>query len=61
MQGGGEDAVPLGGFGGDLRGRFAPYVDLAVVGGGGEEDAVFWVGPGDAPDGAFVAVKVVRM
>lgn len=41
--------------------RFAPYVDLAVVGGGGEEDAVFGVGPGDAPDGAFVAVVLVSL
>jgi hypothetical protein len=41
--------------------RFAPYVDLAVVGGGCEEDAVFGVGPGDTPDGAFVAVVLVSL
>jgi hypothetical protein len=57
VQGRGEDAVPLWRLGRDLRGRFAPNVDLTVVGGGGEEDAVFGVGPGDAPDSAFVAAE----
>ena len=36
-------------------------MDLAVVGGGCEEDAVFGVGPGDTPDGAFVAVVLVSL
>ena len=34
----------------------APDEDLAVVGGGCEDVAVLGVGPGDAPDGAFVSV-----
>jgi len=38
-----------------LGGRLAPDVDFAVVGGGGEDTAVFWVGPGDGPDCSFVA------
>lgn len=30
-------------------------MDVACVGGGGEDGAEFWVGPGDGPDGSFVA------
>ena len=30
-------------------------VNVAGVGGGGEDGAVLWVGPGEGPDGAFVA------
>lgn len=30
-------------------------VDVAGVGGGGEDGAELWVGPGDGPDGSFVA------
>jgi hypothetical protein len=47
------DALPL-----VLR-LLAPDQDAAVVGGRGEDGAVFGVGPGDAPDGAFVAVGMV--
>ena len=49
MQGELVDALP----GGVL---LAVDEDAAVVGGGGEDGAVFGVGPGDAPDSAFVAV-----
>jgi hypothetical protein len=35
-------------------------MDLTVVGGRGEEDAVFGVCPGDAPDGPFVAVEEIQ-
>jgi hypothetical protein len=38
-----------------VGGGFAPDVDFAVVGGRGEDAAVFWVRPGDGPDGSFVA------
>lgn len=34
---------------------FAPDVDFAVVGGGCENAAVFWVRPGDGPDCSFMA------
>lgn len=30
--------------------------DAAVVGGGGEDGAVFGVRPGEGPDGAFVSI-----
>lgn len=43
------DALPL------VCGLFAPDEDAAVVGGGGEDGAIFRVGPGEGPDGAFVA------
>lgn len=36
----------------------APEQDSAVVGGGGEDGAVFGVRPGDAPDSAFVTRAV---
>jgi hypothetical protein len=35
---------------------FAPDENFAVVAGAGEDVAVFGVGPGDGPDGAFVSV-----
>ena len=50
-----EDAVPCWRLRGDLSGRFAPDVHLAIVRGGGKKDAVLGVGPGDAPDGTFMA------
>jgi hypothetical protein len=34
-------------------------MDLTVVGGRGEEDAIFGMGPGDAPNGSFVAVEEI--
>jgi len=40
---------------------FAPDEDFAVVGGGSEYCAEFRMGPGDTPDGAFVAVKGERL
>lgn len=46
-----EHALPL-------RALFAPDEDFAVVASGGEDVAVFGVGPGDAPDCAFVTVGV---
>jgi hypothetical protein len=45
------DALPL-----VLR-LLAPDEDAAVVGGRGEDGAVFGMSPGDAPDGAFMAVR----
>ena len=45
------DALPLGVL-------LAPDEDAAVVGGAGEDGAVFGVGPGDAPHGAFVAANI---
>lgn len=49
MQGEVVDARPGG------RGAgFAMDVDVAAVGGGGEDGAVFGVGPGKGPDCAFV-------
>lgn len=50
VQGEFVDALPLA-----LR-LLAPDEDAAVVGGGCEDGAVFGVGPGDAPDGALMAV-----
>jgi hypothetical protein len=47
-----EDSLPLGAL-------LAPDEDFAVVAGGGEDVAVFGVGPGDAPDCSFVAVGFV--
>jgi hypothetical protein len=35
--------------------------DAAVVGGAREDGAVFGVCPGDAPDGAVVAAKCIRV
>lgn len=32
-------------------------VDVASVGGGGENGAELWVGPGYGPDGSFMAVR----
>jgi len=40
---------------------FAPDEDFAVVGGGSEYRAEFGMGPGNTPDGAFVAVKGERL
>lgn len=51
VQGEFVDALPL-----VLR-LLAPDEDAAVVGGGGEDGAVLGVGPGDAPHGAFMAVR----
>jgi hypothetical protein len=45
------DALPL-----VLR-LFAPDEDAAVVGRRGKDGPVFGMGPGNAPDGAFVAVR----
>jgi hypothetical protein len=45
------DALPL-----VLR-LLAPDENTAVVGGGCEDGAVFGMGPGDAPYGAFMAVR----
>lgn len=36
---------------------FAPDEDATVVGGGGEDGAVFGVCPGDTPDGAFMSFQ----
>ncbi len=48
MEGEFVDALPLGVL-------LAEDEDAAVVGGGGEDGAVFGVGPGAAPDGRVVA------
>lgn len=39
---------------------FAPDEDAAVVGGGGEDGAVFGVGPGHTPHGSLMAFESVR-
>ena len=49
VQGEFVDSLPV------IGGLFAVDEDAAVVGAAGEDGAVGWVGPGDAPDGAFVA------
>lgn len=47
-----EDALPL-------RALFAPDEDFAVVARRGEDVAVLGVGPGDAPDCAFMATGFI--
>lgn len=42
-----------------MRVGLAPDEDFAVVGGGGQDVAVFGVGPGYGPDGTFVAADVL--
>lgn len=39
---------------------FAPDEDATVVGGRGEDGAVFGMGPGDTPDGAFMPFECFR-
>jgi len=61
--GGPGDDVYGGGVQGEIEdfapgcAGFAPDEDFTVVAGGGEDVAVFGVGPGDGPDGAFVSFE----
>ena len=45
------DALPLSGTG------LAVDVHMTGVGGGGEDGTELWMGPGDGPNGSFVAAK----
>lgn len=64
LVGGPGDDVHAGGVQGEIEdlgpccAGLAPDEDFAVVGGGGEDVAVFGVRPGDGPDCAFVSVEV---
>jgi hypothetical protein len=59
----GGGVVGVGEDGGPGAVAFAPDYYFAVVAGAGEDIAVFGVGPGDGPDGSFMAVlrRGVRM